>query len=320
MVQLSKDAISTYKGNNAMTSREMKLSEAIIDLANAGGIDALGFAEASCFDGYLLEKSRRRDPGNALPDAATIIVAGIYIGGMVLPSWDKPDFGRTSRLFLSGFFLDVVEPLEPLAAHLEKEGHRAVICDGRAPGGSIVPLKLAAIRAGLGWQGKHSLFISKKFGTFLALGGIITSAKLKTAKNQEKDHCKTCRLCQDACPLGALERPHVLEVGKCLSNLLQSENMPPAATSVQGNRVADCEICQNACPWNQKHIKKPLQTQRTVSFHKKIDPWGKFFQLEKLAGLSEKAYEETLRGLDTQIPYSLFRRNVYQAITNGNIG
>ena len=47
------------------------------------------------------------------------------------------------------------------------------ICDGSKKDGSILPLKLPAIRAGLGWQGKHSLLISKKYGTFLALGGII---------------------------------------------------------------------------------------------------------------------------------------------------
>jgi len=71
---------------------------------------------------------------------------------------------------------------------------------------------LAAIRAGLGWQGKHSLLISKKFGTFLALGGIITDADLEHNTIEESDRCRNCDKCQTACPLAALDPPYVLNV------------------------------------------------------------------------------------------------------------
>ncbi len=87
---------------------------------------------------------------------------------MILPAWKNPRYGRTSRLYLSEFFFDVVKPLEPIAELLKKEGFQSVICDGSTNEGSILPLKLAAVRAGLGWQGKHSLLVSKKNGTFLA--------------------------------------------------------------------------------------------------------------------------------------------------------
>jgi epoxyqueuosine reductase len=303
-----------------MISQEENLSKEIADLAKANGIDTIGFTKAAKFDRYLLKTSRRRDPKLAMPDAETIIVAGIYIGGMVLPSWDNPSFGRTSRLFLSGFFLDVVAPLTSLADLLRKAGYSAIICDGRLDDGSIIPLKLAAIRAGLGWQGKHSLLISKKFGTFLALGGIVTNAPLEPNSTREKNRCEKCRLCQDACPLDALEKPYALQTDKCLSNLLQSDHMTRVAISAQGNRIADCEICQNACPWNRKHIKNPLQTESTTAFHQKTAKWEDFFQLEKLRLLSEKEYAATLGRLETGIAYTLFRRNVLQAIKNGNAG
>ena len=130
------------------------LSGQIRELARKQGIDALGFAHASAFSGYLLHRHRRRDPALSLPGARSIIVAGIYIGGAVMPRWGNPSHGRTSRLFLSGFFLDVVKPLLPLAEFLRAEGHLALVCDGSAPGGSIIPLKLAAIRAGAGLAGQ----------------------------------------------------------------------------------------------------------------------------------------------------------------------
>jgi hypothetical protein len=142
------------------------LSEKIRKLADSIGIDALGFAEASEFSDYGLRDSKRRDPKLSLPSAKTIIVAGIYIGAVTLPAWTNPWYGRTSRLYLSEFFLDVVKPLEPMVKLLKNEGYQAIVCDGSKKEGSILPLKLAAIRAGLGWQGKHSLLISKKYGTF----------------------------------------------------------------------------------------------------------------------------------------------------------
>ena len=118
------------------------------------------------FTDYALSDSRRRDPKLSLPDAKTIVVAGIYIGGLTLPVWTDPRYGRTSRLYLSEFFLDVVKPLEPIVNLLKNEGHHALVCDGSASNGSILPLKLSAIRAGLGWQGKHSLLISQSTERF----------------------------------------------------------------------------------------------------------------------------------------------------------
>jgi epoxyqueuosine reductase len=64
----------------------------------------------------------------------------------------------------------------------------------------LIPLKLAAIRAGLGWQGKHSLLISKTYGTFLALGGITTNADLEHNTLEESNgnirRLKGCALSQ----------------------------------------------------------------------------------------------------------------------------
>ena len=290
------------------------LSKKIRNLANSTGIDVVGFADASEFSGYRLNQHQRRNPKLTLPDAKSIIVAGIYIGGVTLPEWKNAWYGRTSRLYLSGFFLDVVRPLVPVADFLKAEGYRAIICNGTAEDGSILPLKLSAIRAGLGWQGKHSLLISKKYGTFLALGGIITDAELDPAATQEKNRCRKCTICQDVCPVSALEQPHVLDTDKCISNRLSEENLPEEVAAVMENRIGDCEICQDACPWNQKHIHSPLKTKMTAYFQKKIRAWGKTFYLPHLADMSPQDYRDTFGHLKTGIPYELFHRNVLIAL------
>ena len=290
------------------------LSENIRELAETIGIDALGFANASEFAGYALSHSKRRDPKLSLPDAKSIIVAGIYIGGLTLPSWSNPWYGRTSRLFLSGYFLDVVEPLEPIVNFLRDEGYIAITCDESTSEGSIIPLKLAAIRAGLGWQGKHSLLISKKFGTFLALGGIVTNAALEHNTEEEPNRCGKCNRCQNACPLKALDQQYRLDREKCLSNLLQNDHLSEEAQSVMENRVGDCEICQQVCSWNKKHLDNPLSTKLTKSFQKKIKTWEEFFYLPNLVQLTEEGYKEAFGRFNTDIPYEVFHRNVRIAL------
>ena len=286
------------------------LSVKIRNFANSMGIDALGFADASEFSGYPLKSLKRRDPKLSLPDAKTIIVAGIYIGGIILPKWADPWYARTSRLFLSEFFLDVVKPLKPIVDLLKEEGYQAIVCED----GSNLPLKLAAVRAGLGWQGKHSLLISKKYGTFLALGGIITNCDLECNTQKEPDRCRNCDKCQTACPLNALSQPYVLNRDQCMSNALQHENLPGKVQDVMENRIIDCEICQQACPWNKKHINNPLAINLTMSFQKKVKEWESFFYLPDLANLSEKRCIEKLGYLKTGIPFSLFHRNILIAL------
>ena len=290
------------------------LSEKIQSLAKSIGIDAIGFAEASEFSQYSSSRHQRRDPKLTLPNAKSIIIAGIYIGTAALPEWDNPWYGRTSRLYLSGFFLDVVRPLEPIADFLTNYGYQAVICDGTKKGGSILPLKLAAIRAGIGWQGKHSLLISKKFGTFLALGGIITDADLDYSATEEPDRCRNCDKCQKACPLDALEQPYALNVIKCMSYQLQVDHLSEETRAVMENRVGDCEICQESCPWNWKHLKSPLATRMANQLQKKIKAWGDSFYLPNLCRLSENQYKDMFGHLNTDIPYHLFHRNALIAM------
>ena len=303
-----------------LTYLKMHLNEIITEklnsLAEGSGIDVLGLAPASEFKGYRLSGAKRRDPGLTLPGAKTIIVGGIYIGGITLSAWQDPWYGRTSRLYLSGYFLDMVKPLEPLARLLTNEGFKAKICDGTIDGGSILPLTLAAVRAGLGWQGKHSLLISKRYGTFLALGGIVTDAELPHNTKEEPDRCRDCDRCQQACPLAALKTPYVLDRDKCMSNRLALENLPDEVRAVMENRIGDCEICQDACPWNKKHLERPLATKKTLAFQKKAAEWEKTCSLPDLLKMSKEEFRRRFGRLKTGYAFDIFQRNVKLALEN----
>ena len=86
------------------------------------------------------------------------------------------------------------------------------------------------------------------------------------------------------------------------------------ARTVMENRVGDCEICQDSCPWNTKHLKSPLVTKMTDHFQKKIEDWGDSFYLPNLSKLSEDGYKDMFGHLNTGISYDLFHRNVLIAM------
>ena len=99
-----------------------------------------------------------------------------------------------------------------------------------------------------------------------------------------------------------------------MSYLLQNDKIPENLKIVMENRIGDCEICQDSCPWNRKHLKSPLATKMTDHFQKKIKDWGDSFYLPNLSRLSENGYKDMFGHLNTDIPYHLFRRNVLIAM------
>ena len=101
---------------------------------------------------------------------------------------------------------------------------------------------------------------------------------------------------------------------KCLSHCLQTDPLPEEAQAAAGNRVIDCEICQQACPWNRNHIRNPLKTVLTESFQDNADTLKNIFYLPDLVKLTEAAYHKVLGGLNTDIPYEIFHRNVSMAM------
>ncbi len=283
------------------------LKEKMKKIAYEHMIDEIRFIDAEALEPK--EVFSGRQPKDFMPEAKSLVISTVYIGGFYLPDTDLDLHGKMSRLALSGFYWNVVEPLKPLRDYLVSQGYQAVIYDGILED-NCVPMKPAAVKAGLGWAGKNTLLLSRKYGSFQAIGAIITDADLAEVYEQEEDHCGSCMACIDSCPSQAL-KPKKLNRSKCLSNLLEEENMPETITEMQDNFFFECDICQEACPWNKQHLKDPLNTKILETFGNKEELLA-LFRFENLLKMEEAEYKEKILPLLTgvDLSYDLFRRNV----------
>ena len=139
--------------------------------------------------------------------------------------------------------------LKRLAKRIENEigpfGHRVFV--DSAP----VLEKPLAVKAGLGWMGKHTNLIDREAGSWFFLGELYVDLPLPVDRPTE-EHCGRCVACIEECPTGAIVAPLQLDARRCIS-YLTIEHAGPIPTELRplmGNRIYGCDDCLLACPWN----------------------------------------------------------------------
>jgi epoxyqueuosine reductase len=245
-----------------------KLTLLIKDKARELGFDLCGIARAQILEdnarvlkawceagmndkmGYLHRNiEKRADPGSLMKDAKSLIVTGISYYSEY--SQKKPLVPVLSRYAYGRDYHNVIIPkLNTLLGFIREEVPEA---DGRAISDSA-PIfeKPWASEAGLGWQGKHSIFINKDTGSFIFLGILILNLELEYDKPYRKEHCGSCRLCIDMCPTGAINDNRTIDARKCIANLTIEGRgpLPEDLMPKFERRVYGCDKCQEVCPWN----------------------------------------------------------------------
>jgi len=195
---------------------------------------------------------RRADPKVLWPEARSVIILGVNYGPMDDPlvTLGASDRGTISVYARGRDYHDVIKgKLKELAGYLAARGGADVkVFVDTAP----VMEKPLAQAAGLGWQGKHTVLVSREFGNWLFLGSIFTTAELPPDP-PESNHCGSCRRCLDVCPTNAFPAPYQLDARRCISYLTieHKGHIAPELRAGIGNRIFGCDDCLAVCPWNK---------------------------------------------------------------------
>lgn len=230
-------------------------------LAAELGIDVIGAAPAAPYEETERHIVERRERGlfadmkftTAQPDVSChpeLLVPGARtVVSAALCYWEPgpepgPGEGRLPRYTWRHSYADLRAKLERLGERIGGT-YRVLVDENQHVD------REAAARAGVGFYGKNTMIITRRHGSWVVLGTLVTDAEIETTPRLELD-CGECRLCVDACPTGALDEPGVLDSTRCLSYWTQSRReIPEEYREALGDQVYGCDICQDVCPWNR---------------------------------------------------------------------
>ena len=235
------------------------------------GLDVVGAAPAAAYDeteSHIRERKARGlfadmrftmaqpdvscHPETVLPGARTVISAAHCYYAPEPPL--EPGEGRLPRYTCYDGYGVLREGLDELGRRLG--GDYRVLVDANQHVD-----REAAARSGVGFYGKNTLLITRRHGSWVVLGTLVTTAQVEATPPLDAG-CGTCTLCVDACPTGALDDPGVLDANKCLSYWTQAPHPIPEEYRVHlGAQVYGCDICQDVCPWNRGIEKRRADRQ-----------------------------------------------------------
>ena len=195
----------------------------------------------------------RSRPGDLLPGTVRVISCRMDyltdVPGSVQEELRDPSSAYVARYARGRDYHKVMRGrLQKLCERIETEtgpfAHRAF-----ADSAPVMEVELA-VRAGIGWRGKHTLLLDRQ-GSWFFLGEIYCDLNLATDA-PVAEHCGTCRKCIDICPTRAIAAPYQLDARRCISYLtIELEGpIPEDLRPLIGNRVYGCDDCQLVCPWN----------------------------------------------------------------------
>lgn len=247
---------------------------------------------------------KRADPADHLPGAKSIICTAWPYSG-------KKQDEHFARYALHAdyhkFILEKLKSVWREAGH--KEENARFFVDSKP-----IAEKAYAARAKLGWIGKNGLLINSEIGSFFCLGLIITDSEfiLSLSKDEQKaGSCGDCRRCIDACPTGAIVSEGEIDCNRCISYLTTEHkgDIPHEIRQKMGGLVFGCDICQEACPYNdgvKSASSMPVKNIGEMS-------------LSQWAAISEEEFCTIFDGTPiVRLGIKRFIRNVTIAIDNDN--
>ena len=249
---------------------------------------------------------QREDIRAYMPEVRSLVAVGLNYYTPHQHSND-PKIGKISRYGWGRDYHKVMgKKLKALCSWLrsQDESIKARYCVDTAP----VQDKVWAQRAGLGWLAKNGNVITRKYGSWVFLGEILTNLEL-TPDTPHTNHCGTCTRCIAACPTDAIVSPHVVDANRCIAYHTienRASTLPSQIADRLSGWVAGCDICQDVCPWNQRFAKE-TDISDFQPYPDNVQP-----KLSELANLNEAEWDRRFRASALRrIKPTMWQRNAH---------
>jgi epoxyqueuosine reductase len=252
---------------------------------------------------------RRCDPREVLAGCRSLVCLAMnyFPGGTPFPDGRKPSY-RIARYAWNDDYHDLIDgKLAELDRRMRTLGG---IQKPYVDTGPVLERDFAS-DAGLGWNGKSTMQIHRRLGTWFFLAEILTTLDL-APDTPFGDHCGKCTRCIVACPTRAITAPHRVDARRCISYLTIEHKgvIPEEFRAAMGDRIYGCDDCLDACPWNRFAVES-----RELAFHAR----GELFamRLREFLALDDGGFRRLFRGSPIKrIKRARFLRNVCVALGN----
>jgi len=236
---------------------------------------------------------KRRDPQQVLPGARSVVTLAVsYQRDLESRTSNTEDRtrGEVARYARHADYHDVLTaPLKQLTAFITELGDAGTRSLWYVDTGPILEREFAQ-RSGIGFVGKHTNVISRRFGNWILLAEILTTLELEPDA-PEKNRCGSCTRCLATCPTGAITAPFQLDARLCISYLTieLKGSIPIELRPAIGNRIFGCDDCLAVCPWNRF-----AQEGKLMREHARTDFNAP--ELLELLALNEAQFKERFAG------------------------
>ncbi len=229
---------------------------------------------------------RRVDPRAIMPSARSVVVVAMNYYADVSRT-DKPGIGKVSRYAWGDDYHDLVKVRLIRLKDFIRSALPSATAKVYVDTGPILE-KAWAVRAGVGWLGKHTNILTRDYGSWIFIGELLLDCELEYDE-PIADYCGTCTLCIEACPTDAIVEPYVLDSNLCISYLTieyRGAEIPEGLADRFDQWVYGCDICQDVCPWNVRFAQK---TKEPGFFPRQMNVAP---SLEELAAMKTDEYAE----------------------------
>ena len=218
---------------------ETKIKELAISL----GADLVGFCKLST------------PPVLELPTHAYAVSIGVKLTDSILKTIENaPSFVYFQHYRTANTLLDQIA--FRLAREIEKLGYGALpVAASQSLGKNnpyrgVLPHKTAAVLSGLGFVGKSGLFLSTEYGSKVRLATVLTDLPLESELPLIENGCGDCKICQQACPAGAIYgMPPTTDGARNFDAEKCSKYMKEHFQDI--GRGSVCGVCIKVCPKNK---------------------------------------------------------------------